>query len=93
MDEFVFSVPGKGETLNAYLLIAMGERDEGMAILKQYISTTEAELKTNARMQNLKVRKQLKQAQEVFNVVQLNQSQFFNNMTFKHEHELGVTDM
>ena len=72
MDEFVFSVPGKGETLNAYLLIAMGERDEGMAILKQYISTTEAELKTNARMQNLKVRKQLKQAQEVFNVVQLN---------------------
>ena len=34
MDEFVFSVPGKGETLNAYLLIAMGERDEGMAILK-----------------------------------------------------------
>ena len=27
MEEFVFSVPGKGETLQAYLLISMGERE------------------------------------------------------------------
>ena len=34
MSEFVFSVPGKGKTLHAYLLISMGEREQGMAILK-----------------------------------------------------------
>jgi hypothetical protein len=27
MEEFVFSVPGKGQTLQAFLLISMGERE------------------------------------------------------------------
>ncbi len=44
MDEFIFSVRGKGETLHAYLLISMGEREEGMSLLKQFIATTEASL-------------------------------------------------
>jgi len=46
MQEFVFSVPGKGETLHAYLLIAMGEREQGMNILKKYIATTEYNMQT-----------------------------------------------
>ena len=45
MEEFVFSVPGKGETLHAYLLICMGEREQGMSILKKFIALTEAAAK------------------------------------------------
>ena len=44
LEEFVFKVPGKGETLEAYLLISMGEREKGMAILKKFISSTEQSL-------------------------------------------------
>lgn len=80
MSEFIFSVPGKGQTLNGYLLISCGEREQGMTILKNYIAETEAQLQGQNRLQNLKVRRQLKQAQEVFNVVQLNKNQFFNNL-------------
>ena len=90
MEEFVFSVPGKGQTLQAFLLISMGEREQGMAILKQFIAATEISLKNTNRLQSLKVRKQLKQAHEVFNVVQLNKNQFFNNVNFKHDHESRV---
>lgn len=62
MQEFVFSVPGKGETLHAYLLICMGERVEGVGILKKFIAKTEASLKVQRKVGNLKVTKQLKQA-------------------------------
>ena len=48
---------------------------------------------SNNRLQNLKTRKQLKQAQEVFNVVQLNKLQFFNNVRIKHEHLSRITDL
>jgi uncharacterized small protein (DUF1192 family) len=49
MEEFVFSVKGKGETLNAYLLISMGEREPGMSLLKQFIARTEASLANQSR--------------------------------------------
>ena len=66
MQEFVFSVPGKGETLHAYLLISMGEREQGMSILKKYIAQTEYNMQQGSNsLQNLKQRKQLKQAQDV----------------------------
>ena len=93
MEEFIFDVPGKGQTLHAFLLISMGEREKGMAILKQFIAHTETSLRGQQRMQNLKMRKQLKQAQEVFNVVQLNKAQFFNNVRMKHEHTARVTNL
>ena len=54
MDEFVFSVQGKGETLHAYLLISMGEREQGMQILKKFIASTEASMQGQNRLQNLK---------------------------------------
>jgi len=50
MDEFVFSKPGKGETLHAYLLISMGEREQGQAILKQFIASSEAAIKSKNRL-------------------------------------------
>lgn len=93
LEEFVFGVKGKGETLHGFLLISMGEREQGMNILKQYISRTEAHLKNTNRLQNLKERKQLKSAQEVFNVVQLNKNQFFNNVVSKHEHTGRITSL
>ena len=93
MDEFVFSVPAKGETLHAYLLISMGEREQGMQILKKFIASTEASMQGPNRLQNLKQRRQLKQAQEVFNVVQLNKAQFFNNSKVKHEHQKRITSL
>lgn len=42
MEEFVFGVKGKGETLHGFLLISMGEREQGMSILKQYIAKIES---------------------------------------------------
>ena len=46
----VFTVEGKGETLEAYLLIVMGQRDEGMEKLSQYIASNEAILKKESRL-------------------------------------------
>ena len=57
MEEFVFSVPGKGETLQAYLLISMGEREKGVEILKNYIAQTEQGMLASSGLQNLKQRK------------------------------------
>jgi len=50
LSEFVFNVEGKGQTLQAFLLISMGEREQGMSILKQYIQETEACLKNSNRL-------------------------------------------
>jgi len=47
MEEFIFSVPSKGETLHAYLLISMGEREKGMAILKAFIAKNESSVMNN----------------------------------------------
>ena len=93
MEEFVFSVPGKGETLHAYLLICMGEKEQGMQILKSFIAQTEVAVKGGGRVKNLKVTKQLKQAKEVYDVVQLNKLQFFNNLRIKHEHQDRITSL
>ena len=50
LSEFVFNVEGKGQTLQAFLIISMGEREQGMSILKQYIQETEACLKNSNRL-------------------------------------------
>ena len=50
LSEFVFNVEDKGQTLQAFLLISMGEREQGMSILKQYIQETEACLKNSNRL-------------------------------------------
>ena len=50
MEQFVFTVPGKGETLRAYLLIAMGWREEGMRKLTEFIANNEAGLKLETRL-------------------------------------------
>ena len=76
MEEYVFTVDGKGETLRAYLQIAMGWREEGMELLTQFITKNESNLKLETRLQNLKKNKVLKQAQDVFDVIQLNRVQF-----------------
>ena len=60
MESYVFTVPGKGEALRAYLLIAMGWREEGMEELTQFIANNEAGLKLETRLQNLKKNKVLK---------------------------------
>ena len=57
MEEYVFTVEGKGETLRAYLQIAMGWREEGMELLTQFITKNESNLKLETRLQNLKKNK------------------------------------
>ena len=47
MEQFVFTVPGKGETLRAYLLIAMGWREEGMEKLNLPLSIFNQASKAN----------------------------------------------
>ena len=49
LSEFVFDVPGKGQTLHAFLLISMGEREAGMAILKAFKDSAEKQLKNANR--------------------------------------------
>ena len=41
LGQFVFDVPGKGECLECYLKIAIGEREAGMEQLKNFIEATE----------------------------------------------------
>ena len=50
LGNFVFEVPGKGTTMQAYLEIATGEREAGMKILKEYIDTTKEGLTGQARL-------------------------------------------
>ena len=45
LGQFVFDVPGKGECLECYLKIAIGEREAGMEQLKDFITRTEADTK------------------------------------------------
>jgi len=42
---FVFDVQGKGEILHAALLIATGEKDDGLELLKQIVDRMKVELK------------------------------------------------
>ena len=93
MEEFVFTVEGKGETMRAYLLIAMGWREEGMEMLSQFIAKNEASLKLETRLQNLKKNKVLKQAQNVFDVIQNNRVLFTQNGSVKHEHDERITNL
>lgn len=67
LGQFVFGVPGKGSTLECYLKIAIGEREDGMLQLTEFIAETEKEEKQKGQktMQNLKNNKQLKAAKEV----------------------------
>jgi hypothetical protein len=37
---FVFGVQGKGQLLNAAILIAQGEKEPGLALLKQIVEST-----------------------------------------------------
>ena len=50
MSEFVFGVTGKGEILHGFLLISMGEREEGMGILKKFIAAMENALRGKGRL-------------------------------------------
>ena len=45
LGQFVFDVPGKGECLECYLKIAIGEREAGTEQLKNFIENTEKSLK------------------------------------------------
>lgn len=91
LSEFVFSVPGKGQTLHAYLLICCGEREQGIVKLKDFIAEAKETISQQRRLQNLKIKKQLEQAEEVFDAVQLNKTAFFNNMRIKHGHKERVS--
>lgn len=40
MENFVFEIPHKGVCLKSYLLLAMGDHEVGLSILKDYVSQT-----------------------------------------------------
>ena len=65
----MFSAAGKGETLHGYLLIANGEREEGMQILKEYIDRCAGEIKINPKLCNLKLKREMQEAEQVYNEV------------------------
>lgn len=70
LDQFVFSVGGKGTCLNASLNIAIGERNKGTEILKNYIEETKKSLKNQrGRLVNQKTVRQLESAEKVYNAI------------------------
>ena len=87
LGNFVFDVPGKGKTLEAYLQIAIGEREAGLEILKEYIKVTKEGLTGQARLQNLKLQKSLKDAEDVFEEVQTKRELFPQNARISHNHK------
>ena len=90
LNQFVFSVPGKGETLEAYLLIATGEREAGMEKLKNYIAETREGLTEQQRTKFLKLSRQLKAAEDVQAAVQLEKNLFPQNGKIQHNHKKQV---
>lgn len=85
MEEFVFLNQHKGLTLKAYLMIAQGEKEQGLSILKDYVEATRSALKKE-RIPNLKAQRSLKQADEVLNTVVLDKKTFPQNTRAKHMH-------
>jgi len=45
LGDFVFTTTGKGECLEAYLKIAMGEREEGIQILRSFLEREKENMK------------------------------------------------
>ena len=50
LSQFFMEYPGKGTVLQAYLLIAAGDREAGMQILKKYIEETKSGLTGQSRL-------------------------------------------
>lgn len=53
LEDFVFKAPHKGETMKAYMKIALGDKEQGLILLKKYIDTTKIVMKKE-RIKNLK---------------------------------------
>lgn len=45
LEDFVFKAPHKGETLKAYMKIALGDKEQGVLLLKKYIDETKIIIK------------------------------------------------
>ena len=50
-------------------MIANGEREEGMQILKEYIDRCAGEIKINPKLCNLKLKREMQEAEQVYNEV------------------------
>jgi hypothetical protein len=85
LEEFVFLDPKKGKCLRAYLELALGKKDAGLTILKEFIKQTTAEL-NSSRIKNEKKAKKLIEAESMIATVQLDKEKFFSNWSGLHHH-------
>jgi hypothetical protein len=89
LGDFVFTTAGKGECLEAYLKIAMGEREDGIQILRSFLEREKENMK-GQRLKNLKMSDQVKSAQKVFESIQLDKTIFFQNTSLNHGHKQNL---
>lgn len=58
-----------------------------MQILKEFIDRCAGEIKINPKLCNLKSKREMQEAEEVYNEVQLDKATFPNNLRIKHNHK------
>jgi hypothetical protein len=71
--------------LNAAILIAQGEKDSGLSLLKEIVEATRKEVKAQ-RLVNLKVKKMLDTSETLLTAVQTEREKFVQNHTIPHKH-------
>lgn len=87
---FVFTNPNKGRCLKAYLKLAVGDHDQGMRGLREYIDQTKAKL-ASMRVINEKYQSQLEKAEAMLQSLTLEKEMFIQNWKGKHEHEEKIS--
>jgi hypothetical protein len=93
LDKFVFKDPNKGQSLLAFLLIAQGEREQGVKELRSYIEAMKLSIereKADTRIVNLKKQENIRVAEKVFQAVQLDKQLYFQNTSLQHGHKHRV---
>ena len=87
LEERIFDVAHKGQTLKAYLEIATGERERGLQSLHAYITGFKKEKANKGKVIDIKSEKSLKTAEQVEQMVALDKETFPQNTKLKPHHE------
>lgn len=89
LGEFVFDHGHKGQCLQAYLNLAIGNLDEGHRQLKTFVEETRNEMNAT-RVKNVKVQKYLDQAERMYDDLTANLQYFQSSWKCKHSHNSEV---
>lgn len=77
----VFNNKHKGHSLEGIINIALGEKEEGLKILESYNNTQKQYVIINDPSENIRRRRAREHAKEIYQEVNLQRAEFFQNNT------------